>query len=401
MKLPEIILISLLTLLLSLPAVIGFGWNSGAALQKQENRKMAPWPPLELLHDEPKTFIKSFEAFLKDRVGFRHFANTLYRKIRYYIFKDAPLHNISIGKDGFVFMNSHRIDKPNFVFDLLCIQQVNPSKELFSSMDQSFTNASHYYTTRGYNTTILAAPTNIAIYPDKLPLRVDRKYRDSCMSYSEENGLIFQLGRRGQDTGDYKLYYPYKQFKSHRDEPYFFPKEKWHWTGRSTYLFARDLAYHTGVLKELKTDDPAVPDFVSDDLRMFFGFERRIKALTYRYERFNTRKEIPDWQFALSRNGGLAHYSTNNALSNKRALLLGNSFGIELAPHLARIFQDFYYFNLNKIQKNEEENFFRTITEHTRPDYIYILFDDAGIVAAPKRLAAFSILDQELQIKDK
>jgi len=396
LKSPEIILICLLTILLSLPAVIGLGWNNDDALQKMENRKMAQCPSFELLQNDPKKFINSFDAFLKDRIGFRHFANKIYRKIRYYVFKDAPLHNISIGKDGFVFLNSHRLDKPNFIFNLLCEQQVNPSRELIASMDQTFTNVSRYYKSRGYDVTIVAAPTNVALYPDKLPTRVDKKYRDACISYGTSDTLLFQLENKSQEHKQYKLHYPFRLFKEHRDEPYFFPKEKWHWTGRSTYLFARNLAYRTNVLKELKIDDPAVPELVSDDLLMFFGFERRIKALTYSYDTFHTRTEYPDWQYDLSNRGGLTRYSTSNALSNKRALLLGNSFGIELAPHLARIFKDLYYFNLNDIRKNEEALFFSKIAELTKPDHIYILFDDAGIVAAPKRLAAFTeLLRQE------
>lgn len=124
----------------------------------------------------------------------------------------------------------------------------------------------------------------------------------------------------------------------------------------------------------------------------FFGFSRTIKAYSYPYKTFETKRDWPPWQFGLSGRGGLLHYRTNHALSDKCCLLIGNSFGIELAPHLATAFRDLYYFNLNVLEKKDEELFFSRITNSIKPDRIYILFDDAGIIAAPQRLAAFSRL---------
>lgn len=385
----EMVLIALLVGILSLPAIIGVCWSNNSETRRQENRTSTPFPPLEQLRKNPKAFIASLDAFLNDRIGFRHYANTLYRKVKYYVFHDPPLSNINIGKDGLVFMNSHRLDQINFVFNLLCEQQVDPTPVLTTAMDTTLTAVSQFYLSQGYSVTIAAAPTNIAIYPDKLPHEVDSKYREACNSYGPRNGLLFQLADEGRKSGKYQIYYPYELFRKHRDEPYFYPKEKWHWTGKSAYLFARDLAYQTGVLDTLKLDDPAVVDVVDDDLWMFFGFSRAIKAYRYDYGNFHTTVETPMWQFNMSSTGGLVHYQTPNALTSKRGLLLANSFGLDLAPHLASVFKDLYYFNLNVIEQQDEEITFSKITQYTKPDHIYVLFDDAGVIAAPDRLAAF------------
>lgn len=121
--------------------------------------------------------------------------------MRYYIFRDAPLRNITMGKDGFVFMNSHRLDRPDFVFNLLCGQQVAPVPELVTSMYQTFERVSRYYSSKGYDVTFLAAPTNVAIYPDKLPPEVEQKYRDACNAYGKRDTLLFQLGEMGKKRG--------------------------------------------------------------------------------------------------------------------------------------------------------------------------------------------------------
>lgn len=385
----EAVLIALLIGILSLPAIIGIFWSNSDKTRQQENRTATPFPPLEQLRKSPKAFIGSLDAFLNDRIGFRHDANALYRKAKYYIFRDPPLSNINIGKDGVVFMNSHLIDRINFVFNLLCEQQIDPAPDLTTRMDTTLAAVSRFYEGQGFAVTIAAAPTNVAIYPDKLPLDVDQKYRDACNSYGPKNGLLFRLAEMGRKSGAYRIYYPYELFREHRDEPYFYPKERWHWAGKSAYLFARDLAYQTGMMNTLQLDDPAEVGLVDDDLWMFFGFSRKIKAFRYHYKKFHTTVEAPEWQFSMSSNGGLAHYHTQDALTNKRVLLLANSFGLDLAPHLASVFKDLYYFNLNVIEQPDEENTFEKLTQYTKPDHIYVLFDDAGVIAAPDRLAAF------------
>lgn len=397
MRWPARLLIVLLVALLSLPALIGLGGGDSAFLQNLENRRMSPLPPLSLLRENPPQYIEALDNFLKDRVGFRRQANALYRKMRFYLLKDPPAPNISIGRDGFVFMNSHRVEEPNIVFDLLCLQQTTPKKELVTEMDRTFAAVSNYYSSRGFPVTIALAPTNVAVYPDKLPPMVERKYRDACRAYPQSDHLIGQLQHLGREDGRYDLYYPLELFRAHRDEPYFYPKETWHWSGRSAFLFARDLLRHSGVVDRLIIDDPAKPGQIGDDLGMFFGFGRTIHALTYPYANFRTKRDQPAWIRELCKQGkALWRYQTENALSNKRGLLLSNSFGIELTPHLARGFSEFHFFNLNHLKPEEELEFFRRIVEFTRPDHIYVLFDDTGSIAAPQRLQAFLQLDREL-----
>ena len=386
---PARLLIGLLFCLLSLPAALGFIWDEAASSQKLENRRMANLPTLALFREDPAKYIEALDRYFKDNVGLRRAANELYRKLRYYVLRDPPLPNVSIGQDGFVFMNSHRVEQPNFVFDLLCGQQINPTAKLFEEMDRTFASVSGYYAGLGYKVTFAAAPTNVALYPDKLPQAVEKKYRDACQAYPTSDHLLAQLDRLGKSDGRYTIYYPLALFQAHRDEPYFYPKEKWHWTGRSAYLFARDLLLQSGVMDTLLLDDPAVIETVGDDLGMFFGFSRNVQALTYPYANFETTVVKPPWTGTLVKNGGLLHFTTKNSLSGKRALLMSNSFGIDLAPHLAKGFSELYFFNLNHVKPEEEERFFAGIVKKTRPDHIYILFDDAGIIAAPQRLGAF------------
>lgn len=385
-NLPVGFLLAFLICLLSLPGLTGFIWKDDEAMQKLENRKMATMPTWLVFKENSTTFIKELEKYLKDHVGYRRMANQIFRKIRYYVLKDPPLLNIALGRDGTLFLSSVRVNTPNVAFKELCEQQANPTDDLIQKMDNTFTSVSGYYASRGFKVTIAAAPTNISLYPDRLPRTVDKKYREACLAYPSSNHLLSRLAQLGQLKDRYSLYYPLDLFYQHREEPHFYPKETLHWSGRSAYLFARDLLRFSGVLDRLMIDDFSEPGDGADDMTMFFGFSRKIKVITYPYKKFNTTLTVPEWGQSLSKRGQFLHYTTSNSLSTKRCLLFSNSFGAGLAPHLAKGFKELYLCNLNHVNPEEEKQLFSRITEITKPDYIYVLFDEVGMIKAPERL---------------
>ena len=388
------IFIALLVLFLSIPAVVGLILKNQATMKNLENRNMTVFPPYRLFKEKPADYIKGVDDYVKDHVGFRQEANEAYRKLRYYVFKDPPLQNITIGKDGHVFLQSFQVTKKDTVYQVLCEDQSAPTPQLTDSVNNILSHASHYYASRGYKTIFALVPSTPVIYPDKLPLNVDKKYRDACLAYGKNDNLLKQLLRRSAAERKYTLFYPYELFYQHKNEPYFFPKERYHWTGKSTYLFTRTLLKDTGVTETLQLNDPSKVAQVKDDLATFFGFNRPIMGYDYPYANRPTKMQDLEWLSQYSKYGTLIHYTTENSLTQKKALLLGNSFTIDFAPHLARAFHEMDYVNLNVIQQNEIEEVFAKLPEHLHPDYIFFVYDDTHTGELPKSLAAFQKLDQ-------
>jgi hypothetical protein len=363
-------------------------------LQKLENREMQVCPSIDLLRDSPASYIKQLDACVKDRIGFRRLANATYRRMRFYVFRDPPLANISVGAGGHVFMNSHRLDQPRLVLHNLCEIQLHPNPKLVTEMDTLFTAMTSYYQPQGPHVTIAAVPTTYSLYAQYLPVRIGKGLRDACRAYPTSDSLLSQLARRSTEEKHYDLYYPLDLFRTRSKDPLFYPENRFHWSGESAFLFARSLLMHSGAVDKPYLDDPSQVQIVEDDLSMFFGFARTIKARTYAYKEFTTVVDVPDWAQDLSKNGGLHQYTTRGALSDYRGLLIANSFGIELSQHLAKGFTTFFYYNLNHIPKENEEElrFFREIVKKTKPDFLYFVLDDAGIIAAPERLGSIAQL---------
>ena len=390
------LLLALVLCCLSLPAIIGWERNNASAARELENRNLAAAPPFKLLRKNPPEYIKSMDAYLKDTVGFRLEANALYRKLRYYIFQDPPLANVTIGRDGHSFLNSPQATQPYAFFESLCMQQGTPSGELLAQLDQAMAAASGFFERRGARAYFAIAPSTLSLYADKLPLQVAPAYRKACMAYPSQDHALAKLQRQGEATHRYHIFYPYDLFAGHKNEKGFYPKERYHWEGKSTYLFARHLSHFIGATDTVVDNDQARLSTVKDDIAGFFGFSRTIAGYEYHSPAKVIQVEAEKWLKAFSEHGVMVRINTANSLSPKSALLIANSFGIALAPQLAKSFKDFYYLDLNMIREDEQAAVFAAIAERLQPDYVFFVFDDVNVTTIPRRLAGFAQLNEQV-----
>lgn len=379
--------------LLAIPAVIGWIRGNASSTRELENRNMAALPPLQLLRKNAPAYIEQMDAHLKDTIGLRHRANTFYRKLRYFIFHDPPLPNVTIGRGGHTFLNAPRPTTPYAFFESLCLRQGSPAPREVHTLSSTLGRISGYLQRQGIRATFAIAPSTLSLYAETLPLRVPPAYRRACLAYPERDHLLARLQRQGEESGHYRLFYPYELFARHKGEEGFYPKERYHWEGKSAYLFARHLVQASGALTAPRLDDPASLTTVPDDIATFFGFARTITGYTYAYDDQTSTVQPVPWIREFSQRGQLTLSTTENSLHPGTALLIANSFGIALAPHLARCFRQLYFLDLNLLQKNEQQAVFAALIERTRPDYVFFVFDDVNAVHIPQRLAGFIQLE--------
>ena len=389
------LLITLLVCLISLPAIVGWERSSASASREMENRNMATLPPLQLLRHNAREYIKAMDAYCKDTVGFRLEANALYRKLRYFVFRDPPMPNVTLGNDGHTFFNSPKVQLPNHYFQSLCIEQSKPTPDLLRAVDTTLAATTAFFAQQGAKTIVAIVPSTIALYPEKLPLRIGDQYRKACQAYPGSDHLLAQLQRRGATDGRYRIFYPLALFTEHKNEAGFYPKERYHWIGKSTYLFTRHLVVESGAVQALQMEDQTHLAQVPDDLLAFFGFRRPVKGYKYPYPEQPTEETTSAWVTEYTPRGSLLQYRTKNSLSSKKALLIANSFGTLLAPHLARCFGAVHYLSTNTIPGPDQPAVFAAVRERIKPDYVFLVYDDVNVPNIPLWLAGFNQLEQQ------
>lgn len=384
--------------LLALPAILGRYRSNAETIQQLENRRQEAAPPLRLLFDDARQYVQNTEKFLKDTIGFRHRANALYRKTRYVVFNDPPLPNITVGKNGHLFLNGPRPDAPYHYMQLLCGTQGDPPAELLDRLETTFAAASRYFTDRGAKVVFAVVPSTLTLYADKLPLAVPSAYRRACLDYPQKDHALAQLGRRGESTGLYRVFYPYALFTAHKNDAYFYPKERYHCEGKSVYLFTRHLLKESGAVDRLLLDDPSTLTETRNDIGTFFGYALPpVEVWSYAYANRPTETQFARWlQKAF---GGrwdlLIHSFTEASLTPNTALMIGNSFGTSVNPHLAKGFRQLYFLDTNNFTSEQNQaEIFAAVAERIRPDFVYFVFDDKNVTDLPQRLGAFVELEK-------
>ena len=389
------LLLALVIGLLALPGLTGLLHDNAQAIRDREQRRMAEWPDAALWRQDPQAYIAACDAWMKDAVGFRLRANAACRILRYLLFRKAPTPALTIGEDGHVFLNSPDASRPYFFFDNLCRRQLEPAPELFRQMDRTLAAADRVFRRRGARVIFAVAPTPLSLYPDKLPAALDPSYLRACRAYPGADHLLARLLRHSEARGEYRVFYPYALFAARKDEPHFYPKERYHWEGKSAYLFARQLLRESGAMAAPPPDDPAVLGRVEDDIAAFFGFSRAIEAYIYAYPDRPSKPWPEFWIRRHSERGQLFRFTTENSLTDGSALLIANSFGVDLIPHLARCFRHLYTFDLNFLQAHEQRDVFAALAKRVRVDHVFFVVDDVNANRLPEWLEGLVRLDEE------
>jgi hypothetical protein len=364
-----------LALFLSLPLAISF-FTDHNARSKWENRPLAHWPEWEDWHQMPKYF-KGLNQFTEDHIGLALACNRIYRQLLFYCFADTPATNISLGKSNHVFLNSHSTDAPHQIFETLCVH--GDDKATLQQLTATIADIFQAVESRSYRLSIGIAPSAPILYPDHLPDQVPIRYREACATYRDRDNIPEQLGKIFS-AQQKVFYYPLAGFLDKRQDPFFWPKENFHWHGASAHLFAQGFLHQLGLQSTEDFSAGKKLQVVAADLSEIFGFNRSINIWHYPYDAYQTKITYSEPAFVkeyYQRAEEYNRFDTEHPMSERRALLISNSFGVYVAPHLAPGFRSLIHININYLQKKEYHNFFHNLIDRINPtDIILMIHDD-------------------------
>ncbi|MFT4655236.1 MAG: hypothetical protein ACI82S_002896 [Patiriisocius sp.] len=359
-------------------------WTDDNARSKWEKRNLESFPEWHGLAAINEYFDKISE-FADDHIGLALEFNQIYRKILFYIFGDSPVKNITVGRSGFVYLNSHTPKRKNIVYKNLCIRGASSSHSLdvIDRVEKVF----KYFASSGLNVSLGVAITKPVLYPEFLPVYIPTPLRKACSSFRDDNFLVSIQNKMELNGGTY--YYPYEMFFQQKNVEAFYPKENFHWSGRSSHVFAKGLLNQIGIEVSPAFSVGEKLTTGRSDLNPI-GFERAVNVWHYPYQSYGVSKTTVARQMVMpyySRIRDVSYYKTESPMSDRKLLLLSNSFGAYVAPHLAPGFKELYHVNLNHLQKDEYKRFFNEfINSLSITDVMFIVHDDGLINSWGKKL---------------
>lgn len=377
-----------LAIALLVPLVIGFGTDDErrSAWERRTLQAWPAWPGLQ----EAGAYFERLSTFADDHVGLALEANRLYSQLRYYVFGDDPVDNVTAGRDGFLFLSSQgRASKFSNIVQL-CVLGVDPSA--IEREKAAVATLSTSLKSRGYLVSFAIAPTKLVIYPDYLPDRVPKSLRAACSAFRDRPNVPQALADSTAADGRL-IYYPLDEFIEARDLPGFYPKANFHWSGYSAHLFAKGILRRLGIEVGEEFEKEARLENKVSDLKGLIGFRLFEPMWTFPYADYGVQRlrQKPDSTRTYYANAtDFAEFRTDRPASQRTALLITNSFGAFLAPHLAPGFAALYQINIGGLKEDEYEAFMGAFIDQLDVTDVMFLFHDRGFANG----AALSLLSE-------
>jgi hypothetical protein len=366
-----------MALFLGLPAMTMLGTND-AKRARWENRSLAPFPGPGSQASEGSGFFAALDDWLDDHFGLALPLNRLHRRILFYVFRDPPSPQLSLGSGGFVYLNSHDARHPHAAFEGLC-DTASVSRE-YDSLAQSWMHVLRHFQRAGHNTVLGIAPTKPVVYPERLPRSVPKPIRAACLSYTQVPPPALRLAA---DAAQSKLsvIYPLDAFIAHRENGNFYPKESFHFSGQSAQLFAQSLLHEVGIATLAIDTAPRYDGRITADLQEIFGFKRRIRATQIDYSAFGIQVAYRQPDFIRSCYKRVMYFGTYDAsspITERTALILSDSFGGFAASQLAPAYRKLTWINVTQLQPDERDAFLGDCLSRLSAQDIFFVFHDGS-----------------------
>jgi hypothetical protein len=361
--------------LLLIPLVTGIGFTNHQARSEWEKRALAEWPEWTGVEDATDYFSR-LSAYFDDHVGAALAINRIYRQILFYIFEDDPVSEITRGSDGFSYLNTHFAENPLSVFETTCVQ--GAQIDGLGQLEATIADVMAYYSQRGLRVSMAIAPSKPVLYPEHLPGRVPRRLREACLQY-RELATLPRLLSESELASQYPIIYPFEAFRARRHTDAFYPPQSFHSTGESAHMLAALALESIGL--------PPGPAYSggrslvqgSSDLHMK-GFRENITVWHYPYTEFGVQKLASRnaWEsLYFPRPRDIARYRSSHPMApGRKALLISNSFGAFIAPHLAPGFSETVNLNINRLHPRDYQSVLVDFVEQEGfTDVIFVLHD--------------------------
>ena len=319
------------------------------ALEHFHNRKLQSWPDATVFAKGPPNYFSAARRWIADRVFPIMELSTISRRVMLRQFDSAPQNRITMGADGYVFLNGSSDADVFGIFRNVCerAHTASAAKELRTAID----GLTRYSREHGVAIDVVAIPTMASIYGGLLPRSVPIELRNACGARARGESPLLAL----DDDPALHFKYPLREMNRSRNDEAFFPKANWHARGLSLKV-ARD-AYLVKLGLPAVADDELIRTMAPSELFASYGIDRQYPV----YEVTNSRVvEAPHINERLRADIAdlfdvprvVTHaYENRGAAANETVLMLSDSYGDYSAGVFASEFSKLLHVTTNDMKE--------------------------------------------------
>jgi hypothetical protein len=364
-------------LVLSLPAIASY-FTDHQLRSRQENRALTKRPSWsQFVSANSQSARRQMSRHFADHIGFALPINHLYRRFLFYVVGESPDKRITRTGDNYVFLNNHNTEGFGAI-ESTCRQLSEHAKRVIQY------NLDHFLSSlqgRSDRMIIGVFPTKANLYPQHLPKGVATSAVDGCKAGNVR--AYAEAWREITTRHGAHLHYPLDEFLEYGSEEHFYPKHFFHANGLSTSVFASSLFANTGisVTRDFRAGGSLTTE--ASDLSMYIGFPAPGEMWQFPYAEQQIQKDdISKLAIELKVDSSiskfvLSRYTTKNPLTQRRAVILSNSYGLFAARDLATGYRSLTHININMLPRGGFHSLFSSSLFEHKPDDIVVIVHDA------------------------
>ena len=345
----------------------------------QENRRLAEFPPLPKDESALKAFPGQLDLYLNDHFGFRSAFIEKVDMARFYVLGESTSPQVTRGKDGFLFFNSHTAAQPNSLILRTCSQD-NAAADA-EDLVRSASAIVARYATRGIAVSFIAVPNSARIYGDLLPDSTPRSLVSGCLSEEPDR---YARAAEALARKDIVFLYPLTEFRRWRAEYDVYSRHFFHWTGETPWRTAGLLFERLGT--RLPDGVPRVHSSQTSDLRGLLGgfhFNGDVYGpdpKTLNQTMCIKRDCMDPALYALTEKGFQVSVTHADHAPLGRVILVSDSFGGAITAGLARGYREVIH--LYPVAPSEDLTvFYETTIPSFAPERVVFVYSDSDINA--------------------
>ena len=212
-KLNNFIIVLIFGIAIFTPFLIGIV-EKDKAVAEVEKRKLSQLPARPKTAEDIKKFPQSFDDYYSDHFGLRDWLTEYYKWAKYSI-GDSPSENVTIGKNGWLFLGSIKKGYNRYGDPIDDARNVNLySKDELKRVAKYMVCLKAWLNEKGVKYLFVIAPTKHTIYFDQLPDYIskvnDRSATDQLIEYLKEHTDVPVVDLRGllmKEKNKRQLYY--------------------------------------------------------------------------------------------------------------------------------------------------------------------------------------------------
>jgi hypothetical protein len=317
--------------------IFGIPLQDQPTLEQLHYHTLSKWPDSRSLFGSPVQYFGQARSWLADRAYPIIAISMLSNKVLYYVFRTSPQPRITLGKDGFLFVNGHSDDTVNESFDNLCIKA--HTAEASRHLQDSFAMLAKFARESGIAVDVVIVPTTPTLYGDYLPPSVPLKYLSECRQRATGDSPLLRIPKQA----GMNFVYPFLQMRAARNDEAFYPRGNFHASGMSLKVVRDTYLSVLGVQDPV--DDQLVRATAPAEILVGYGIIAQFPTYFVRNQHV---KRDPDRQAVLVKevadlyphpSFAANYYVNSNPVIPESVLMVSDSFGDRASEVFAGAFK--------------------------------------------------------------